>query len=225
MNESGFRFENKFEITLPAAMQLKSMLQGVLQADPHAGPDGYLIHSIYFDDLDYHAYRDKVDGVRDRSKLRLRYYNSDESYIVFENKEKIGNLTRKTSMRVTSETARQLLAGKHVSNQRGQLLNLYHALLSSGLQPRVLVDYHRLPFVYPVSNVRITIDMDVKTAPFSLDLFNREQAMLPVLDPGTAVLEVKYDEFLPPYLAELLNTVPMTRIAVSKYVKCLGILE
>lgn len=48
---------------------------------------------------------------------------------------------------------------------------------------------------------------------------------MPVLDEGEAVLEVKYDAFLPAPVRALLEGVPKQRCAVSKYTKCLDILE
>ena len=93
------------------------------------------------------------------------------------------------------------------------------------LKPRVLVDYRRTAFVHSVSNVRITLDEKVSTGLYRTDLFDREAARLPVLDPGRAVLEVKFDHFLPPHLDDALRDIPMIRLAVSKYVKCLGVLE
>ncbi len=225
MNEEGLRHELKYEISPAVAQELNYRLKGLMLPDPHAGPSGYLIRSLYFDDCDYAAYRDKTDGIRDRSKLRLRFYNGDDSYIVFENKEKLGNLTRKTAQRVDRETALRLTAGEDLEGESGPVIDLYRALRASRLlQPRVLVDYHRIPFVFSVSNVRITLDLDVRTAPFQTDLFS-QQATLPVLDDGKGILEVKYDDFLPPYLAEALNAVPAARMSVSKYVKCLGVLE
>lgn len=226
MNEAGLRHENKYEISMASAALLKARLKSVLKPDLHHGPDGYQIHSLYFDDLDYNAYRDKIDGIRDRSKLRLRYYNENEDYIVFENKEKIGPLTRKTAMQVQKDTALAMMQCRTDLTEKGELLDMYKALVASTkLQPRVLVDYHRTPFTLDLQNVRITIDEDVKTLPFRYDLFDRSIPMIPVLDPGTAILEVKYDEFLPPYLALILQDVPMTRIAVSKFVRCLSVLE
>ncbi|MCF0135482.1 MAG: polyphosphate polymerase domain-containing protein [Lachnospiraceae bacterium] len=226
MNEAGLRHEIKYEISLAAARAIQERLKTVMQPDPHHGPEGYRIHSLYFDDADHSAYRDKVDGIRDRSKLRLRYYEENEDYIVFENKEKIGDLTRKTGMQVSKETALALMRGEVLPLGTAPLLDLYRALKkSSMLHPAVLVDYHRTPFTLKTQNVRITIDSDLRTKPFQKDLFDRQSPMIPVLDPGTCILEVKYDEFLPPYLALILQDVPKTRIAISKFVRCLSILE
>ena len=73
--------------------------------------------------------------------------------------------------------------------------------------------------------MRVTLDLDVSTAPFRTDFFRREMAMVPVMDQGRAILEVKFDRFLPPHLAYALEDIPKARMAISKYVKCLSLLE
>ena len=228
MDQAGLHHELKYEISLPTVALLQSRLRGIMTPDPHAGPYGYYIRSLYFDDRDSHAYREKLDGLRERSKLRLRFYNFNQNYIVFENKEKIGDLTRKTAMRVTPEVAQAMISGDRTVYDRVEhpLMERFRAMKTAALlEPKVLVDYRRIPFVYPDSNVRVTLDLDVSTAPFQTDFFRREMAMVPVMGEGRAILEVKFDRFLPPHLAYALEDIPKARMAISKYVKCLSLLE
>ena len=225
---SAMRYELKYEVNEAVLPLLRARLRAVMHADRHSGPDGYLVRSLYFDDLDSSAYRDKLNGNPERSKLRLRYYNGDESYIVLENKEKLGRMTRKTAQEVSREVALAMVNGdrERCLEARGAVMDQFLARGGTrSLKPRVLVDYRRTAFVYPVSNVRITLDEKVSTGLYRTDLFNREAARLPVLDPGRAVVEVKFDHFLPDHLDTALRDIPMVRLAVSKYVKCLGVLE
>ena len=225
---SAMRYELKYEVNEAVLPLLRARLRAVMQPDRHSGPDGYLVRSLYFDDLDCAAYRDKLNGNPERSKLRLRYYNGDESYIVLENKEKLGRMTRKTAQEVSREVALAMVNGgrERCLEARGAVMDQFLARGGTrSLKPRVLVDYRRTAFVYSVSNVRITLDEKVSTGLYRTDLFDREAARLPVLDPGRAVVEVKFDHFLPDHLDAALRDIPMVRLAVSKYVKCLGVLE
>ena len=225
---SAMRYELKYEVNEAVLPLLRARLQAVMRPDRHSGPDGYLVRSLYFDDLDSSAYRDKLNGNPERSKLRLRYYNGDESYIVLENKEKLGRMTRKTAQEVSREVALAMVNGdrKRCLEARGAVMDQFLARGGTrSLKPRVLVDYRRTAFVHSVSNVRITLDEKVSTGLYRTDLFDREAARLPVLDPGRAVVEVKFDHFLPDHLNAALRDIPMVRLAVSKYVKCLGVLE
>lgn len=225
---SAMRYELKYEVNEAVLPLLRARLRAVMQPDRHSGPDGYLVRSLYFDDLDCAAYRDKLNGNPERSKLRLRYYNGDESYIVLENKEKLGRMTRKTAQEVSREVALAMVNGgrERCLEARGAVMDQFLARGGTrSLKPRVLVDYRRTAFVHSVSNVRITLDEKVSTGLYRTDLFDREAARLPVLDPGRAVVEVKFDHFLPDHLDAALRDIPMVRLAVSKYVKCLGVLE
>ena len=225
---SAMRYELKYEVNEAVLPLLRARLQAVMRPDRHSGPDGYLVRSLYFDDLDSSAYRDKLNGNPERSKLRLRYYNGDESYIVLENKEKLGRMTRKTAQEVSREVALAMVNGdrERCLEARGAVMDQFLARGGTrSLKPRVLVDYRRTAFVHSVSNVRITLDEKVSTGLYRTDLFDREAARLPVLDPGRAVVEVKFDHFLPDHLNAALRDIPMVRLAVSKYVKCLGVLE
>jgi hypothetical protein len=81
----------------------------------------------------------------------------------------------------------------------------------------VIVDYDRWAFRYPVGNVRVTIDMDVRTAPYRYDIFDPRLLTIPVLDEGEAVLEVKYDDFLPDVIYRLIDSGHMRQTTFSKF--------
>lgn len=224
--ERGLRHELKYIINVRDAVLLQHRLRQVMDTDPHADADGrYFIRSLYFDDMDFTAYRDKLNGVEKRAKYRLRYYNYDESFISFEKKEKLRDMTCKTSARVTAEQARAMIGSGAVGDTDKPLLQEFAGLWNAGLRPRVLVDYDRYVFAHPVGNTRVTLDMGVRTSPCKTELFDRELAMLPVLAKGEAVLEVKYDDAFPRHVGRLLEGVARDRMAVSKYCRCLAVLE
>ena len=53
-------------------------------------PDGvYTIRSLYFDYRNYSAYEEKMSGVSDRAKYRIRYYNYDTREIKLEIRDKL----------------------------------------------------------------------------------------------------------------------------------------
>ncbi|MEC3793611.1 VTC domain-containing protein, partial [Clostridioides difficile] len=80
-----------------------------------------------------------------------------------------------------------------------------------------IVDYNREAFIYPVGNVRVTIDSDIKTSVNSVDLFNKDLPTISVIDENMTVLEVKYDEFIPDFIKDLIQINKTTYTAVSKY--------
>ena len=89
--EKNFRHEYKYLISCGSAELLKLRLKGFLKRDPHAGPTGqYTIRSLYFDDFSADAFYDKVSGVDNRTKYRIRCYNYSDSVFKLEKKEKKG---------------------------------------------------------------------------------------------------------------------------------------
>jgi hypothetical protein len=43
------------------------------------------------------------------------------------------------------------------------------------------------------------------------------------MEPDQVILEVKFDDFLPGYLGELLADIPKAQIAISKFVLCMNL--
>lgn len=224
--EKNYRHEYKFLISQNAATLLKMRLPHIMGRDPHAGPGGqYTIRSLYFDDPQYTAFRDKVDGVDDRTKYRIRCYNGDTSLCRLERKEKKGHLTRKTGQAISAQDA-LALQNRDFTDYHPQGLSQELRVLcaSAGLQPMVLVDYDRTPFVCASGNTRITLDENLRTRPYCGDLLASQHSMIPVLEENEVILEVKFDDFLPGYLSQALSDIPKIPMAISKFAMCMNLL-
>lgn len=222
--EQGYRHEYKFLISEASARLLRLRLPGVMARDAYAGSTGqYKIRSLYFDDFSRSAYADKMAGVRDRTKYRIRYYNDVPDFLKLERKEKLGDLTRKLAQSISREEALALAQCRSEARQ-GLAGELCRGTREKGLRPVVLVDYDRTPFVCRDGNTRITLDEKVRTRPFCSDLFASSEAMIPVLEPGQVILEVKFDDFIPGYLLSALGDIPKDRLAVSKFALCMDLI-
>jgi hypothetical protein len=224
---SGYRHEYKYLISAADAKLLKLRLKHIMQPDPHTGPSGrYTIRSLYFDDLAHSAYYEKADGICLRSKYRIRIYNYTLKSIKLEKKEKLGNLTRKTAQTIQRGDAKALQRREVPETlENGDLLDeLWLKIRSEGLRPMVLVDYDRTPFVCADGNTRITLDENLRTRPYCANLVASPAAMIPVLEKGQVILEVKFDDFLPSYLADALRDIPKANLAISKFALCMNLL-
>ena len=225
MKEDGRR-ELKYQISCGAALALEHTLPRILRRDPHTGPEGrYRVRSLYFDDWDRSAFSDKLAGVERRTKYRLRYYGDAPEYLVFEVKEKLGDLCRKRSEPVSLAQAEAMESGGDFEAETPLLLEFRLLRRIRQLRPVVIVEYDRVPFVCSASRTRVTLDQDVRAVSPSAGFLSGKGAALPVLDPGTQVLEVKYDDFLPAPAALALRDTPKQRTAVSKYCMCLAALR
>lgn len=224
--KNGYRHEYKYLISAADARLLKLRLPYVMQRDSHAGHSGqYTIRSLYFDDLAYSAFYEKVDGINIRSKYRIRYYNYQTDIIKLEKKEKLGNLTRKTAESITLHEAKilQHLCFSEYPWKNPLSQELVHKIRNEYLRPMVLVDYDRTPFICRDGNTRITLDENLRTRPFCTDLLASSDAMVPVLERNQVILEVKYDDYLPGYLSDVLHDIPKAPLAISKFALCMNL--
>ena len=223
--KNGYRHELKYIISRASAEILRRRLPHFMARDPHAGAQGqYTIRSLYFDDFYGSAVEEKESGLATRTKYRLRCYNYDLSFVKLERKEKHGSLTKKKAQTLSRERALSLQALQEDPQATGLTLELQNKLRWEGLRPRVLVDYDRTPFVCADGNTRITLDENLRTRPYSADLLAPATAMIPVLEPEQVILEVKFDDFLPGYLAQVIGDIPKAPMAISKFTLCMQFL-
>ncbi|MBR0462215.1 MAG: polyphosphate polymerase domain-containing protein [Erysipelotrichaceae bacterium] len=222
-----YRYELKYMLSKGKAALLKQQLKALMYLDSHSVSSeySYQIRSVYFDDDNSSAYLEKVDGVEFRSKYRLRMYNFDESYLVLECKHKDEDMTYKESCRISYEQALQLLEGRYdlIDTADPFFKKFLAAALSKHLKPAVIVDYRRLAYVLPVSDVRITFDEELRSGRYSHDFFNKDIVTFDLYHDKGIVLEVKYNEFLPEPIVKVLSSIPMLRQSFSKFVACQSI--
>ena len=196
-----------------------------MAVDPHADSSGsYRIRSVYFDNSEDKALREKIDGVGRREKFRIRYYNDDLSFITLEKKMKLGSLCLKYDARLTEEEFRKILNGDLAfmkESPQALVKELYAKMQVQGLRPRVLVSYLREPYVYPPGNVRVTFDSQIRTSLFAKDFLAETVADISATDtPQDMILEVKYDAFLPEIIQDIIQVNGARQQAFSKYGAC-----
>lgn len=214
-----YRNEWKYEITYPEFLILRSRLSAIFPRDGHAEDGSYEIRSLYFDNIRDKALCEKRDGLNRREKFRLRYYNRDPSFIRLEKKSKLYGMCRKECAVVSAESARALAAGEWeaLSPEGPSLLaELYAKALSEGLEPKTIVDYTREPYVYEPGNVRVTLDYHIRTGMGSRAFLDPDSATAPV-EGAPMILEVKWDEFLPDLVRDVLQLPGQRQTAFSKY--------
>ncbi|HEY4623108.1 polyphosphate polymerase domain-containing protein [Solibacillus sp. FSL R7-0668] len=219
-----FRHELKYYITYFEMIALRKKIASFLSLDKHAtSPDGYNIRSLYFDGMHEHSLHDKNDGIFGREKYRIRIYNENDAIIKLERKSKYGDYINKEGAPLTREDYDAILRGEyHSLKERPEVLthDFYRALEFRRFQPRVIVDYTREAYIYELGNVRITFDKELRAGINGIDLFHKNNVFQEILYPEQVILEVKYDDFLPDVIRQLLQPERLTRSAISKYVLC-----
>lgn len=220
-----YRHELKYYIKQTDYVLLSQKLRRALQRDENAeeGSGEYFIRSLYFDDANNSAFCEKIDGVDDRYKIRIRIYNMSDSQIKLECKHKKDSFIQKQSIELSREECDALIGGAYAFLLRREeplAKRMFAEFATRRLKPRVIVDYRRETFVFPVEDVRITFDKDIRTSLLNVDLFNADIPTYPVLSDYGMVLEVKFNNGLPPYIRSLLQIDSPARSSISKYCLC-----
>lgn len=203
-------------------LTLRMRLAAVMQRDSHAVDGKYEIRSLYFDTLSDRALREKLDGVNQREKFRIRLYNYDTSVIFLEKKSKWNNLCSKESTELTEEEVQRLLRGEIMwmkNTDRVLCRELYDKMVGQGLRPKTIVDYIREPFVFAPGNVRVTLDYAIHTGLQCTDFLNPQAVTVPAGE-DRILLEVKWDEYLPDIIREAVSLESRRAGAFSKYAQC-----
>ena len=216
-----YRHELKYICSDLELRIIEQKLKAVMKPDPHADKNGeYLIRSVYFDDYQRSRFFENEDGVDPREKFRIRAYNLSDAHISLEKKIKSRGMTGKRNCLIDRETCMRMLAGESISDRLGQ-----HPLLdewivqreTAGLRPVMLGEYVRKPYIYPAGNVRITFDRYISASYKVRDIFEARTSRIAVLPTGYHVLEVKFDDFLPDVIYQLIDNGHMRQTTFSKF--------
>lgn len=222
-NAPVYRNEWKYLISEPEKAVLKQRMIPLFQMDPNAGDTGYMIRSLYFDDYWNSALEEKEMGVWARKKYRIRIYNCSDRSIKLERKKKVGSYIYKEAAPLTRTETEMIINGDYtflLASQYPLCREFYVECVSHVMRPRVIVDYEREPFIMNEGTVRLTFDSHVRAAVLDNDIFDDNLPALEVLPPGKMILEVKFTEFLPQIVREIMPPAASEFTAVSKFVLC-----
>ena len=217
-----YRHELKHDITTADMITIRQRLRAVMEPDNHAIDGKYLIRSLYFDTPTDKALLEKQSGVSRRQKFRIRYYNGNKSVIHLEKKCKVGGLGCKISANLSENEAQSIVDGdiNWMKESENELIReLYSRMVSERLEPKVIVDYTREPFIYRPGNVRVTLDYNIRTGLRNVDFLDTDCITIPAAN-GICIMEVKWDEFLPEIIRDIVQLPHSRTGSFSKYEVC-----
>lgn len=216
------RHEWKHEINAADVITLRQHLRAVAKPDINAVDGKYKIRSLYFDNDADKVLLEKINGTNVREKFRIRYYNDNTSDIHLEKKSKCNGLGNKQMAVLSKEEAQAIVDGDFswmMHSGRELVQELYSKMLSQGLRPKTIVDYMREPFVFGPGNVRVTLDYDIRTGLGCTNFLNPDCIMISA-GGQFAILEVKWDAFLPDIIRDAVQLKGRQTISFSKYEVC-----
>ena len=218
------RKEIKYIVPLGKALAIREQLDRLLQRDEHCADGPYLVRSLYFDSANQIDFAEKLAGVINRKKVRLRIYDKDASLCKLEIKQKTDDRQQKLSLIISVSDAAEISHGnikvlKKYFDTSATSLKAYGIMAQGLYRPVAQIAYDRLAYKYSMYDTRITLDMNVRSSESNLDIFSPDVRYVPIMRED-AVLEVKYSGKLMGFLSALLAQFHLTQGTFSKY--CAG---
>jgi len=177
------------------------------------------INSIYYDSVDFYRFFESEEGISNRSKLRLRFYD-DPNNVNLEQKLKNSDIGYKeiTSFKIFND---QPLAKIKVKDCDNKVFNIKIPKEIDSEIPSLYVSYRRDYFKKTEDNIRITIDYKLRFG----KIRNGSYIIKTVqnISSDFAVLEAKYESNIETLstLENISNNYSLTLSRCSKY--CYGI--
>lgn len=214
-----YRNELKFLVDEVTLQIMESKLSSFLKYDSNQTGKAYRIRSMYFDTYQRRAYRENDAGVEERKKYRIRVYDNPKDYIRLEIKHKLKGRNIKESCQLSTEKYDEIMNRtlKFNSADPKPLIQLYLDMQMNLLRPSMIVEYERTAYVYDTGNIRITFDRNIAHSSYFNKFLENEIPKIPVLPPNIHVFEVKYDEILPGFIAQTIETGQLERTTFSKF--------
>lgn len=214
-----FRHELKHRINNFDIILLRKKLISVARHDKYCEKNGfYCVKSLYFDNYNDKALSEKLNGLNKREKFRIRFYNDDPSFIRLEKKSKLNGLCSKQSAVISKEQCQKILDNDIrflIKSDVPLLQELYAKMNFQLLRPRCVVAYERECFVYDAGNVRVTLDENIRGSYNVKSFLDANLSMTQLFH--TSILEVKWDEYLPQIIRNIVQIKSRSSSSFSKY--------
>jgi hypothetical protein len=227
------RYEYKYIVQNSKLEKLREMILPFVDVDKFAetgGQNQYTVRSIYFDTPRYDFYFEKIEGIKNRKKVRLRGYDEEraDNTVFLEIKRKYNVPIIKYRAPVTFSDAQIMLREKNIN---GQILfgdkfpkglenskRFFYQVFSKNLRPVVLIIYEREAYLSKFdSSVRVTFDKNLRSKgyPSISELYQEEKIKATLAD--RFILEVKFNRSFPGWLNPIISRFSLRKQSASKY--------
>lgn len=151
------RYEKKYRITIAQYPLLSNLLRKFNFKIQYPNRK---ISSIYYDTLDFQLYKDSIEGVSKRKKIRLRFYNEVFNEIKLEKKIKIGDLGFKIIDTLNNnQSLKEFYPRKfHSIKEIGEKKILIPDNIENVYFPVTSVNYLRKYYISNDKKIRLTLD-------------------------------------------------------------------
>ena len=235
------RYELKYIISEHTAHAVREFARNHLMPDPFASAErnySYNIYSVYLDSPGMALMNQTLEGLKNRFKLRVRFYdNNPDHQVFFEVKRRENDAIIKARAKVRRDAAHRLMYAHQAWPDRSDLPNpaddrSWNALRQFCLlrdkihaEPQALVCYNREAWCAPEDDsIRVTFDRNLEGAPYdpekTFKLERTDAWVKPIMRVPGVVLELKFTDRFPNWMRRMVETFDLYRTSMAKYVTC-----
>jgi SPX domain protein involved in polyphosphate accumulation len=228
------RRELKYMISETTVVGIRDFIRFHLEPDEYADPknfNSYTIHSLYLDSAALTLCNATLQGMKNRFKLRIRFYDQvPEHPVFFEIKRRVNDVILKDRAAVHRSSVDRILHGhwpersdlvKYTPKNLATLQRFCELKDMLRAEGKVFVSYSREAYVSPHDDsVRVTFDRNLSAAPYDRQLIVRplDNWLQPQVE--GVVLELKFTDRFPGWMGDLTRCFGLQRDAMAKYVFC-----
>ncbi len=221
------RFEFKYIIKKSISKAIQNEVRNFTREDTFVDKKStYFVRSLYFDNNLFSNFNEKIDGIKNRHKFRIRTYVDYKDLhtpLFLEMKGRNNERTYKIRTKIEKNDLNLFYKHKDLSDLKKKYLDnkLVEQYLFDSYRkkivPKVLIDYMRLPLMSKNGlYFRLTFDSDIKACQ-SNSIFSNINNWKTCI-PGNDILEVKFDLTIPPWFHRIIQSYELKRVSVSKFV-------
>lgn len=222
------RYEFKYILPEKIALLIENEISHFMTKDPYTiNSSNYYVRSQYFENNSYANFYEKVDGMKERHKYRIRTYSESESIsspIYLERKSRLLERTFKTRIKLKPDDLDLIYNNKYEElletfNRESFVERFVFDSFRKRLRPMVLIDYQRSPYISEYdTNFRLTFDRNIQTSICSeKDSIFINTSHWKKVNAGYCTLEVKFLRRFPPWFRRIIQHYHLRRISISKF--------
>lgn len=228
------RYEYKYIVPNSKLNPLRDYILPFVDLDKHVAEENklhYTVRSVYFDSPAFDFYYEKIEGIKNRKKVRLRGYDNNglDDTVFLEIKRKYdipiikyrAPLIYRNALKIFKEQQLNGYAIDRFSSMDGYTNSkrFFYQVFSKNLRPVVLVVYEREPYLSKFDNtVRITFDKNLRGVGYpALEKLYDDNGLSSALN-NHFILEVKFNKTFPGWLNPAISRFGLRKQSASKYV-------
>lgn len=224
VQRSDNRFELKYLISHDQVRGFVEAITPYVTADSNVvGGQGYPIYSVYWDSDGWTLFWEKIEGLKDRRKLRVRRY-AGVDYAFVEIKHRTDRTLQKRRTRLPLETIYRSFRDTDAdfddsATVENPVVNeALYLRYRHRLRPRIAISYRRRAFFGRFEpDLRITFDTRVQYHTADTDIAQPFETGTYVVDPRIAILEIKFNDRVPDWLVRLVASHGLEMTRMSKF--------